>query len=137
MPKIIGFTGTQLGMSEFQKLRLFDVLSRFFQDGSRIFHHGDCIGADDEAHEIAYSLNYLIVVHPPINDIKRAFCGKNCNNYRVSVLQPKEYLERNTDIVKAADILIAAPKSKKEVWRSGTWSTVRKARKLGKKVIII
>jgi predicted Rossmann fold nucleotide-binding protein DprA/Smf involved in DNA uptake len=46
-------------------------------------------------------------------------------------------LERNKDIVSESDFLIAAPDSKKERLRSGTWATVRHARKLGKRVMIL
>jgi len=42
----------------------------------------------------------------------------------------KTYLERNLDIVKNSSLLIACPINKnKEELRSGTWSTIRKARK--------
>ena len=49
----IGFTGTQEGMSEKQRSSLRQVLADFFADGARVFRHGDCIGADAQAHAIA------------------------------------------------------------------------------------
>ena len=49
----------------------------------------------------------------------------------------KRYLERNRDIVDACDILIACPRTLKEELRSGTWATVRYARKVGKPVAIL
>jgi len=46
-------------------------------------------------------------------------------------------LTRNHDIVDCTELLIACPKSMKEELRSGTWATVRYARKLERPVIII
>jgi predicted Rossmann fold nucleotide-binding protein DprA/Smf involved in DNA uptake len=50
---------------------------------------------------------------------------------------PKAPLDRNRDIVDAAAVLIAAPKEMTETLRSGTWATVRYARKQGKQVWIV
>lgn len=124
---IFGFTGTQSGMSDLQKRRVTKLLQASFIEA---VHHGDCIGADSDFHKIASLFELNIVMHPPINSSKRAFCGGN-------VLASKEYLERNNDIVAACDVLIAAPKTEKEELRSGTWATIRYARKLGKRVIIV
>lgn len=40
-----------------------------------------------------------------------------------------DYMDRNDVLVRDADILIAYPSSCQEVIRSGTWATVRRARK--------
>jgi hypothetical protein len=45
----IGFTGTRKGMSQHQKEQF--VLKMFELDPSE-FRHGDCEGADAEAHDI-------------------------------------------------------------------------------------
>jgi hypothetical protein len=37
-------------------------------------HHGDCVGADSEAHDIADACGYNIVLHPPTNYSERAWC---------------------------------------------------------------
>ena len=52
-------------------------------------------------------------------------------------LKPQDYLVRNMNIVNQSDVLIAAPKEEVEVLRSGTWSTIRKARNKGLQVIIL
>ena len=52
------------------------------------------------------------------------------------ILPEKEYIERNHDVVDTCDLLIAMPNTELEVVRSGTWATIRYARKL-KKVIVI
>jgi len=107
-------------------------LERLFEDLPIVeFHHGDCRGADEEAHDIAKAFALSIVVHPPEDPKARAFCVGD------EVRPPRPYLKRNADIVAAADVLIAAPASLHEVLRSGTWATVREARRRGKRVYII
>ena len=53
-------------------------------------------------------------------------------------MPPKPYLKRNEDIVNKCDVLIACPIDKnKEILRSGTWATIRKARKLNKTIYLL
>ena len=95
-------------------------------------HLGDCIGADAEAYEEAVRLGIKTVGHPPDNASKRAFCEYDEER------PPKPYLARNRDIVmEGIDGLIAAPKEFVEVLRSGTWATVRYARKAGRRIWIV
>ncbi len=123
----IGFTGTQTGLSPDQRGTLYVYAATCSIKDE--FHHGDCIGADAEAHDIFGLMDVPIVIHPPVNEAKRAF-------RKGTVLPAKDYLARNHDIVDACDVLIACP-SGKEKLRSGTWATIRYARKIGKPVRII
>ena len=126
----VGFTGTQKGMTIKQKRNFFRILKTIhFTE----FHHGDCKGADKEAHDIValFFKDVTIIIHPPDNDLKRAHCVGD-----VWCL-PKPYLERNHDIVNECNILIAIPKNNNEVLRSGTWATIRYARKKYKEIIIV
>lgn len=50
---------------------------------------------------------------------------------------PKPYLVRNRDIVEETELLIAAPAKAVEHLQSGTWSTVRYARRFGRPISII
>lgn len=128
---IIGFTGTQEGMTE-EQFQIVLSLVNIYNPSS--VHHGDCIGADYQFHEIvSYHANNrtFITIHPPEDSSKRAFC----RGYEL-ILKPKPYLDRNRDIVDRSTILIAAPKSK-EVLRSGTWATIRYARKINRPHIIV
>jgi hypothetical protein len=104
---------------------------KFKEDGYEILRHGDCIGVDEQAHYIAVELGYKIIIHPPENPIKRAFCKDSIT------LAPLPYLDRNKQIVNNSDIIIAVPKENSQVLRSGTWSTVRFAQKQGKRIYII
>jgi hypothetical protein len=129
----IGFTGTAEGMLTWQIFTLEHLFTLFRNSGAECeaFHHGDCIGADAMAHDIACSFGHRIIIHPPIIDTKRANCVGDV------ILQAKEYIQRNHDIVDACDLMFATPKSKEEELRSGTWATIRYAQKKGKKLIII
>lgn len=122
----VGFTGTRKGMTPQQKDTLRTLLLP-----SDEFHHGDCIGADAEAHAIAREVGCSpIVIHPTYLERWRAYCSGDL------VMEPQSPLTRNHIIVYLTDLLIAAPATKKEILRSGTWATIRYARK-GKKAVVI
>lgn len=144
----IGFTGNQEGMTRNQKESLTMLLkstlewNKILNNEVPHFHHGDCIGSDSEAHDIAEALGYVIDIHPPINPMKRAY-KQTIYGTR---FPDREYLERNQDICASVELLIAAPKKFddklnsfgiREELRSGTWATVRYMRMLGKKRIIL
>lgn len=123
----VGITATQEGLTVMQHKRLHMLLHHLKVIELR---HGDCIGGDSQAHDIAENMKLRIVIHPPINSNKRAF--------REGIILPeKEYLSRNKDIVNAVDYMIALPKEREEVLRSGTWSTIRYAKKINKPLYII
>ena len=137
--KRIGFTGTQTGMTKKQRLKLVITLRRFSKGVKATgfeFHHGDCVGADEQAHTIAKLEGGYIITHPPKDPKKRAFC-KGADEVRPR----KDYLPRNRDIVnEGKDLLLAAPKEKSEPdsqRAGGTWYTIRYGRKVGRKVIIL
>lgn len=127
----IGFTGTQRGMTLSQMATFKNFIIELNPES---FAHGDCIGADSQSHKIVYELGIPIIIHPPINPNKRAFCAVNSLG---KILPTKDYLARNKDIVNGVDTLIATPGEDSEVLRSGTWSTIRYCKKKEKKVIII
>ena len=127
---VLGFTGTRVGLSEAQKNTLKDLLQIFLDPKTQI-HHGDCLGADAEIHELCVILGFSIHIHPPSNPRFRAFCESADFSH-----QPKEYLARNRAIVNASSLLVAAP-SGPEKQRSGTWATVRFARQKEKPIVLI
>ena len=133
----IGFTGTQKGMTQLQRFKFVGVLSKINKEKIiKEFHHGQCIGADAQAHSlVTFYYSAKIYSHRPINTTKKFTMVYD--NETIFLCEPKPYLQRNKDIVDETDLLIACPNTKKEVLRSGTWSTVRYARKRKKEVLII
>lgn len=131
----IAFTGTQHGMTERQmdSLRGAVNLLGFDKSEPTEFHHGGCIGADAQAHAIAVELLGEDALHIHPCDITQK---------RAAVISPHMYpvmrpLVRNRHIVDGAEVLLAAPKSTVEELRSGTWATMRYARKMNVPVLLL
>lgn len=124
----IGFSGTQEGMSYKQLLRVTELMD---SPDYKTSHSGDCIGADQDFVRIARIQGLHTVGHPPIKENKRTF--EVYDEERT----PKEYLDRNKDIVDESDCMIFTPKEFTEQLRSGTWSTKRYCVEQGKTGIII
>lgn len=127
-----GFTGTRekLTPEQFAALRTFLLILRPFRGD-----HGDCVGADTVFHMILREYEAPVTLHPPNKTEFRAYVwtSPTCGD---EVCVEKGYLERNEDIVRDSDFLIACPEGP-EVLRSGTWSTVRFARKRHKTIVIV
>lgn len=125
---ICGFTGTSKhDMAPRQLKAVRQLLWKI-----DVLHLGDCIHADAQAHDEAVALGIKTIAHPPTEGRKRA-----CLEYD-EVRQPKPYLDRNRDIAfESVDGLIAAPSGWVEEQRSGTWATVRYARKLRRHIWIV
>jgi hypothetical protein len=127
-----GFTGTRNGMTDAQKEEFVCLLATL---GVTEFHHGDCVGADDEAANICREFQLgkgVIIAHPPINEKSRAW-----NRFATETRHPKPYHERNHDIVDETEVLIATPFERKRQAFGGTWSTVRYAESKQKRVYVI
>ena len=113
-----------------KQIRSLKSVLKVIQPGE--VHHGDCINADAQFDAICQEFEIKIVIHPPTNTIHRAWC----DGPLTTILEPKPYILRNHDIVDACSTLIAGP-HRPEYIRSGTWSTVRYARKQNRTVIIV
>jgi len=117
----VAFTGTRAGMSEAQLDQLESVLRWLrlaFADyaGRVVLHEGEARGADLQAKALAERLGgFRIAEHPAGRDP----------------------LARNRDMVDASSVLVAAPATDREAQRSGTWATVRYARRLCRPVIML
>lgn len=93
-------------------------------------NHGDCIGADAEFHALVKELlpECEVYVYPCIIHKKRAYCKGHF------VFPADIPLARNKTIVNCSNELAACPNESEEKVRSGTWATIRHARKEGTKV---
>lgn len=139
---LIGITATQTGCTEEQVARartgLYVRLHYITSHYHRVvvaLAHGDCIGGDAQMHAVAREFGIAVQLHPPINPAKRAWCQMLPGEI---VMPPDEYIARNHAIVDSVRFLIALPKEEHgEELRSGTWATVRYARKIGRPGIIV
>jgi hypothetical protein len=124
----IGFTGTRKGLTTEQ----YSMVKWLFEQFKPTeFHHGDCIGCDEQAAMLAREATIHIVKHPPVNQHQQA------NSKADETRKRRAYLKRNHNIVDETDIMIATPGEAKEIIRSGTWATIRYARNQNKRIIII
>jgi len=131
---VIGFTGTRQGMTRLQK-QLVETL--LVMHNPKEAHHGDCVGSDAQFHRIICDkTESSIIVHPPTDPKYRAFCAADETRGDM-ILPAKPYLDRNQAIVDYSSIMIATPRLLREEQCSGTWYTVRYARKVGREIHII
>lgn len=142
--KHIGFTGTSMGMTPLQAGSVATILKAFIGVvglDNVIAHHGVCIGADKDFHDICVSLEIPLELHPghpnhqPGDLSKRA----DCKTGKILRVWPaKFYLDRNKDIGNSlTEFLIATPMQYEEQIRGGTWHTIKYVRKLGKPIVIV
>jgi hypothetical protein len=130
----IGFTGTREGMTAKQMETFGEHVAE--QRPSK-FHHGCCLGADLDAVLIVkqVSPDTLIIGHPPTD---RKLVAVRAEELSDILHDPLPYLDRNKKIVQhGEDGLIVTPKGVNPEWRSGTWSTARFARKIGRHITVI
>lgn len=116
-----GFTGTARGMSAGQR-RAFTLW--LIREHITELHVGDCVGADQQAADIARACRVRVVGHPPADPTWRAYWRHYAHCHA-----PRPFLDRDQDIVDAAAVLFGAPAGFREVLRSGTWATIRRGRK--------
>ena len=128
MTFVLGFTGTRDGMTDAQELMVWECLKRWRPTKLR---HGDCRGADAQAHMLAIREGVYTIVHPPLDERWRAFCVAD------EVLEPRAYIQRDHDIVEESLALLAAPRTATEELRSGTWATIRYAWQRHRPVVIV
>lgn len=135
----IGFTGSREEPSAAQKNWLWDIVHAETRDGAGLFHHGCCVGSDEFAHSVAKVLLSRaaleeIALHPPADP--RLEMGYSDWDHKGCIWWPRRpYLQRNRDIVRMSDVILALPKEREEQ-KGGTWYTIRRAIKAKKRVLI-
>lgn len=128
----VGVTATRFGICNRQSVTLINAL-RTLRDvnGAKYLHHGDCVGGDATAAQIARDMGFVIVGHPPIRDSNRAFFESDENRPALN------YLARDREIVREVDLLIGCPNTSEYMPHSGTWYTINYAMETGVKVAVI
>jgi hypothetical protein len=117
--------------------RIYDEVRRRLAElkaaGATTFNHGLCIGADEQAAAIADELGYYVVAFPGYsskNPGSRLFRSEFQGNDETR--PEKTCTARDRDIVNESDLMLGAPKTPEEQLRSGTWTTLRYAKKVGR-----
>lgn len=123
-------------MTDSQKFELVEYLRHLKEQGFTHFHHGDCIGADSQAAGLAKQLGFILICHPGHPKDKTDTKYRAFTKFNDEVLEAKPFITRDHDIVDSADKMIATPAGEEQV-RSGTWTTVRYAKKKEKDIRII
>jgi hypothetical protein len=128
---VVAFTGTQNGMTETQRDAVRGVL-RSVKKWDSIFLYGACVGADSQAMLEALALGFQIVAYPANN----VSASKHGLIPTIAVEREAEpALARNRRMVSEAELLLAAPHGREQL-RSGTWATVRYARRCNLPIVI-
>jgi len=132
---ILGFTGTRKGMTPEQK----KTVGIFLRSNTVTKHfNGACEGADRDMYFLVLSnSNANIVFYPGDKEQYVWALIQQSEVDDVAVVPRRPYMVRNELIVTQSDCLVATPYEDHEVKRSGTWATVRIARRQGKPVTIV
>jgi len=126
---IFGFTGTMNGMTKAQKIAVVNLLGTLDVE---VLHHGCCKGADVEANDFAVALGVKTYGHPStVTNTQR-----ECTLHKMYLAFPPLVRDKHI-VMEGTHGLIATPKTPKEVLRSGTWTTVRYARAMQRKIWIV
>jgi hypothetical protein len=131
---VLGFTGTRHGMSALQVEAFAKLVTKLNQEHEiEVFNHGDCLGADAEAHDwISQHLpRCAVYIYPSRHTYLRAYRSGTFIDL------PAAPMDRNRRIVDRCDFMIATPNTRYEILRSGTWATIRYARRVNKTLRIL
>ena len=132
----VGFTGSRDGLTNDQTLQVHMLLGDLKSAGVQTAIHGMCVGADAQFHFMAKALGYTMIGMPGVT--KTGFPWNRADFEGLVTREAKPFLDRNKDIVSEADVMIACPKETTEVMRgSGTWATIRYARRVGRPLCIV
>ena len=128
---IVGFTGTRKGMTPQQAETVESLLIGL---GASRFVHGDCIGADADAHAIARKLYVGVEIRPCAFLDLRAQCKGAIVTHPIDTP-----FRRNRAIVDGCDLLIACPWTAawSDLKKGGTVYTIRYAVRTRRRTLVI
>lgn len=130
----IGFTGTQRTMTLAQHTLLVTELETLRAGGADLMVNGCCEGSDRIAWRIWRDLGGRFCLRPGDRGQFRWACDVARDEDMVH--SPIGYMPRN-DLIAEAPTVVATPREESEIDRSGTWATVRRARRHGSALAII
>jgi len=121
----VGCTATRLGLSQAQLIRIEGIMLDVTRAHRQVaFHHGDCVGGDEQLDAKAKRMGWHRVAHPG----PRSGWSANCDTDERRAIKP--YMPRNRDIIdESPDLVIAAPYEMEPQFCGGTWRTIAMARR--------
>jgi predicted Rossmann fold nucleotide-binding protein DprA/Smf involved in DNA uptake len=139
---IIGFTGTRSGMTDPQYVEVTKQLMKLHPD---TLLNGGAVGADEQLicwivanrTTLDTASSVKVEIYPASVSRERYWNRYLHQRLIETIWRVQEPLTRNRAIAEQCDRLIAAPASYREELRSGTWATVRYAKKAEKPVTVI
>lgn len=137
IPLHVGFSGTRYGMTLEQRRAVYKVF-RWYRDNRNAItvHHGSCVGADAEAHDIARMLGLAVSLHPRVSEdcssCLRAECAMREGE---RVWRPASYAVRSQTIAACTGVLVAAPHGERS--SRGTNHAISCAVRLGRPVVVV
>lgn len=133
---ILAFTGPRDGMQFAQYNQLRYQLRRLRPTLHTILH-GGCIGADGQFHQLLMEEDLLHCTEIYWSDRPGQRAALAGLNFVRRQHDPDDPLARNEIMARRCDLLIATPAQTKEKLRSGTWTTIRRAKRFGKRIMYI
>lgn len=125
-------TGQANKLKEDDFFTIADVIEKL--PGGVTLYSGGAHGVDTAAAMIALKredIDVILVV--PIDQFYNYRLARDAGLTQVIEVEGS-YMNRNSALAEIADELIAFPRTAREILRSGTWSTIRRFRKLEKPV---
>jgi len=138
MVHTIGVTGSRRGFNGDQQ-RLITVNDLLIQieindlESPPEFHHGACVGIDEDMACIAHGLGFRVIAHPPFSS---RYLSKIALSVSDAVLPAKEYIDRNRDIVLSVNVLFVVPWENEPQEHGGTWNTCRYAETMNSNYVL-
>lgn len=133
-PVVVGFTGARAGMTTAQVGAVEGLLGRLAEGHAArglCGLHGDCVGADADFDAICKRRAIAVKIRPADVPAMRAGCDSE------AIAGPRPPLVRNREIVADSELLIACPRTRGEVLRSGVWATIRAMRRRGGPIYLV
>lgn len=137
--KWAGFSGQRNGMTEAQEQAFYMLLKELMLER---LDHGDCVGSDENAHDIALKIPVPVIgIHPPTSARYRAHCETRiATGVQLKVYPPRPFLIRDRNILVEKDVLIATPRTPHmpiSLRGQGTWTTVWYAKQQDMPCVIV
>lgn len=129
----LGISGSRNGCSQVQYDAVWDFLRVASQKAYHTLNTGCCLGVDELVTVLAYyDYKMKIIAFPPRVE---TYLSRITLDLADDAHDPEDYLIRNGNIVRNSELMLFVPKNFHDD-HSGTWSTMRYAGRLSKKMKI-